>query len=268
LAGKQFTLILSVLLFIGILFYLGYKSSVAKTSEAVEKKSEFNFQSYLEQSRNKIPAELKSKFIQLEKNSNDQVSLFTLTRMWDSLGYPFLSAHYAFDLAQAEPNKENWKVAGMKFYNTASISNDSNIQSAAASKAEKALEKVLTYDSTDEEAKNALGILYIQIDKDIMKGVKTLKEIITSDSNNIQAIFTLGMLSIQSGQLDKAEVRFLKLISLEPFNPDYYYYLAEVYAKSGDKEKALKSYETCKSLLKDNKAKKEIEALINQLKNT
>jgi len=76
------------------------------------------------------------------------------------------------------------------------------------------------------------------------------------------------MLSVQSGQLDKAIIRFKKLISLQPFNPEYYYYLADVYSKAGQKEQAIKTYETCKSLLKDEQAKKDIDNIINQLKNT
>ena len=98
-----------------------------------------------------------------------------------------------------------------------------------------------------------------------MKGVSLLKEVVATDSNNVQAIFTLGMLSIQSSQFEKAQERFEKLIKLEPFNPEYYFYLGEVYAKSGNVAKAIKTYETCKTLVTDKEAKKEIDQIINKL---
>ena len=117
------------------------------------------------------------------------------------------------------------------------------------------------------DAQTAVAVIYVQIDQDVMKGVGLLKDVVAKDSNNIQAIFTLGMLSIQSGQFDKAQERFEKLITIQPFNPEYYFYLGEVYAKGGNTQKAIKTYETCKTLLKDEAAKKEIESLINKLKN-
>jgi DNA-binding SARP family transcriptional activator len=55
------------------------------------------------------------------------------------------------------------------------------------------------------------------------------------------------------------------LIKLEPFNPEYYFYLGEVYAKSGNVAKAIKTYETCKTLVTDKEAKKEIDQIINKL---
>jgi ABC-type lipoprotein release transport system permease subunit len=69
----------------------------------------------------------------------------------------------------------------------------------------------------------------------------------------------------QSSQFEKAQERFEKLIKLEPFNPEYYFYLGEVYAKSGNVAKAIKTYETCKTLVTDKEAKKEIDQIINKL---
>jgi tetratricopeptide (TPR) repeat protein len=268
LTGKQIGLVAVTLVIVSVLFYLGYKTSSSTQTGEARTTAAFDLQSYIEQSKNKIPAEAKGRIEQLEKNKQEQENLVNLARIWDSLSNPLISASYAFELAEAQPNENNWYVAGSKFYNAASISNDSAMQVAAASRAQQAFEKVLALNPENLDAKNALGILHIQVNNDVMKGVGLLKEVVAKDSNNLQAIFTLGVLSIQSGQLDKAEQRFEKLISLQPFNAEYYYYLAGVYGKTGRKEKAIKAYETCRSLLKDKESKKEIESLINQLKNT
>lgn len=268
MTGKQLTLVTGSLIIVFILFYLGYQTSTVKQTETVATTSVFNFQSYLEQSKNKLPVEIKGKINILEQHVSDQANLMELSRVWDSLRFPLISAQYLFDIAQAQPDESNWQAAGIKFYDVASVTKDSSMQMMAASNAKKAFEKVLLLNPNNLDAKNAMGILYIQVNNDIMKGVQILKEVVAKDSNNLQAIFSLGMLSIQSGQLDKAILRFKKLVSLQPFNPEYYYYLADVYAKAGQKEQAIKTYETCKTLLKDQQAKKDIDNIINQLKNT
>jgi cytochrome c-type biogenesis protein CcmH/NrfG len=48
------------------------------------------------------------------------------------------------------------------------------------------------------------------------------------DSNNIRAIYYLGFFSLESGQLQKAEKRFEKLISLQPQNEEYRNTLQEI----------------------------------------
>lgn len=170
-------------------------------------------------------------------------------------------------LAGLEPDEKNWFAAGSKYYMVAATSNDSLLASESATRAKFALEKVITINGNNLDAKNALAACYIEVDQDVMKGVGMLKEVVEKDSNNVQAIYTLGMLSIRSGQFDKARERFEKLIALQPFNPEYYYYLGEVYAKTGNVPMALKTYDKCRTLLKDEEARKEVDKIINQLKN-
>ena len=55
----------------------------------------------------------------------------------------------------------------------------------------------------------------------IMEGVTKYKRVLELDSNNIEATYQLGLLSIQSNQLEKAEIRFKKLILLQPENQEY-----------------------------------------------
>ena len=269
MTGKQITLVSATLLLVSLLFYLGYQSSAVTQIEGrASTLSKFDFQSYVEKSKSKIPVEVKGRLKLLESTKSDQASLLNIARIWDSLKYPLIAAQYMFDIATAQPDEKNWQLAGARFYAAAMMSSDSSMQMMAATKAKTAFEKVLAVNPENLDAKNALGILYIQVNNDIMKGVVLLKAVVAKDSNNVQAIYSLGMLSVQSGQYDKAEQRFKRLISIQPFNPEYYYYLADIYAKTGKKELAIKMYETCRSLLKDSKSKKEIETIINQLKNT
>lgn len=264
----QLTLFVVVILVAGFLFYQGYKTPAAEVSNTGTAGTQaFDMNEYMEERVKELPQPAQQHVAELEKDQKSKAGLENLIVLWDSLNNQLISAHYMAQYADLEPTEKNWFAAGSKFYTFASLSNDSIIMIEAAGKAKKAFEKVLSMNPENLDAQTALAAIYIQVDQDVMKGVGLLKDVVTKDSNNVQAIFTLGMLSIQSGQFDKAEERFEKLISIQPFNPEYYFYLGEAYAKAGKTQKAIKTYETCRTLLKDDAAKKEIESLINKLKN-
>ncbi len=71
------------------------------------------------------------------------------------------------------------------------------------------------------DVKNALATSRIYLSGDVMGGVQLFLEVIKEDPNNEAALYNLGMLAIQSGQMDKAEKRFEKLVSLQPENETY-----------------------------------------------
>jgi hypothetical protein len=53
------------------------------------------------------------------------------------------------------------------------------------------------------------------------EGIMKLLAVTKKDSNNIRAIYYLGLFSLESRQLQKAEKRFEKLVSLQPQNEEY-----------------------------------------------
>ena len=62
-------------------------------------------------------------------------------------------------------------------------------------------------------------------------GIMKLLAVSRADTNNLRAIYHLGLFSIESGQLEKAEKRFEKLILLQPENQAYRERLAEIRKK-------------------------------------
>jgi tetratricopeptide (TPR) repeat protein len=60
------------------------------------------------------------------------------------------------------------------------------------------------------------------------EGIMKLLAVTKKDSNNVRAIYYLGLFSLESGQLQKAEKRFEKLISLQPQNEEYRNTLQEI----------------------------------------
>lgn len=249
------------------LFAAGYKTSSGTIQGVATLSSGFNFENYLNEEVNKLQPEQQQKLKSIGTDTNDLMPLQQKIVLWDSLNNQLISAYYMEIYARKEGSEQSWMTVGSKYYTFAGLSNDSLMIQYAGSKAKQAFEKVIALNSANLDAQTALAAIVIQLDEDVMKGVGLLKDVVAKDSNHVQAIFTLGMLSIQSNQYDKALTRFEKLVQLQPFNAEYYFYLGEVQAKMGNTKAAVKTYETCKTLLKDEQAQKEIQSLINKLKN-
>lgn len=264
---NQLFLLLVVAAIAGFLFYMGYKTPKATIEKSSTESKGFDFTDYLNTASQKLDSGLKNKLEAIGDNNKDTLVLQQKIVLWDSAGYPFIAAYYLHDLAEIMQDERTWFAAGSKFYMLAASEADSLIAIRAAEEAKHALEEVIKINTNNLDAKNALAACYIEVDQDVMKGVSLLKEVVEKDSNNIQAIYTLGMLSVQSNQLEKARERFEKLIRLQPFNAEYYFYLAEIYAKTGDTQTAIRTYEKCKTLLTDKEAKKEVDTIIKKLKN-
>lgn len=263
--NKQILFVLALVALISTyLFFSGFKT----TNKIVEKKElpAFDMDSYIAIQQSNLSDSLRS-LSDAWLAQPDKESFKNLVQLWDSLKVPIVAVHYFNKYTQLEPSENNWFILGSKYYNIAATDEDSLLSNEAASQAKKAFEKVMQLNPQNLAAKNALAACYIEVDQDVMKGVSMLKEVVETDSNNVQAIYTLAMLSVQSGQYDKAIQRLRKLVTLQPFNAEFYFYLADTYTKFGDVQQAIVNYEKCKTLLNDKEAKKEVDTIINKLKN-
>jgi tetratricopeptide (TPR) repeat protein len=63
------------------------------------------------------------------------------------------------------------------------------------------------------------------------EGIKRLSAVIQRDSSNVSALYQLGMFSLESGQIEKAEKRFEKLVLLQPENQEYKETLQMIHSK-------------------------------------
>lgn len=94
-----------------------------------------------------------------------------------------------------------------------------------AEEAKRMLEKLLDKDPTNLVLKNKLAMTLV-VSENPMAGITMLREILEVDENDRQAILNLGLLAIQSGQFDRAQERFEKLVSLDPADFEAKLYLA------------------------------------------
>lgn len=90
------------------------------------------------------------------------------------------------------------------------------------------LEAAVEKETESEEANYYLGMAYVESRKqeNSMKGIFTIRKVLELNPDNMDAIFSLGVFSIQTGQYDKAEARFEKVLALQADNYEAMYYLA------------------------------------------
>jgi len=277
LSKAQIFVISLLLTLVGILVYLNYNTpfqdkiepSVRDTPAEIK---EFDFNAYFASTKDSLPAELRNKIAHLEQvilnDSVNTLALLQLVSLYDSLGYKLLSAN-CLKLAAQKRNQEHlWFSTGLKYYDIASNHNDTGILIYSTNNAIEAFEAVTRLNENNLEAKNALALCYVQSGNNAMKGMQLLKDVLRRDSNNIEANYTSGMLSMRSGQYDKALLRFKKLVDLQPFNAEYFYYLGEVYAQLGKNSESIRAFETSKTLMPANETSKDIDIIINNLKNS
>ena len=60
------------------------------------------------------------------------------------------------------------------------------------------------------------------------EGVMKLLAVVKKDSNHINALKYLGLFALESGQIEKAEKRFKKLVLLQPENQEFKTTLQEI----------------------------------------
>lgn len=189
-----------------------------------------------------------------------------LIHFWDSVQRYDISGFYYSRLYERNNSEFNLMNASQRFYEQARIVADSNAREYYLQRANKGFKKALELDPENLDAKVYSALCIIEDRGRIMEGVPLLREVLQKDSNHIMANFTLGMLQIESGQLQKALVSFKKLVSLQPFNGEFYYYLADVQLKTGDKAAAIKSYDMAKMLAPNEETRQAVDDIIKEIK--
>lgn len=133
-------------------------------------------------------------------------------------------------------------------------------------------ERAIKLNPTNDDLKIGLGSAYIfgkGRDGDsqaTMEGIRALLDVADRDSNNMKAQLVLGIGGMISGQFDKAQARFLRIVEREPNNLEAIAYLADTYVAMGNKQEAIKWYNISKKLADNPHYSQEVDERIRQLK--
>lgn len=176
------------------------------------------------------------------------------------------AAYYYTEAAKLENSEKSLNFAARLNSDLLRSAESASVRAWAAQQAIAAYEQSLKINPANDTVKMALAAAYIDGTSQPMQGIQLLLGITREQPNHIQANLMLGQLSIRSGQMDKAQERFEKVLSIEPENTEALYFLAEVYKSKGNKQKAIELLEECKRIINNPDFSKEIDEYIKSFK--
>ncbi len=260
----------SILLF--VLLFIANKKPEKKADEQMPTKrgaeALVDIKTFTDAQISVMPDSLKKNYSALEKNTKDTTGLNALSDFFNNHGMPVPAAYYFEKKVELISTTKSWFDAGNRYFYAVRFVRDKNQSVALYQSAMRCYEKSLEKNPANTEAKIQLASCYVEGSADPMKGITILKEIEKADSANIQVQMVLGGFAIKSGQLDKAEARYLKVLKLKPEYLEAYLFLADVYEKKGEKNKTIETLEKYLSLTPDKEIREEIKKYIEQLKKT
>ncbi|HWY37438.1 MAG TPA: tetratricopeptide repeat protein [Bacteroidia bacterium] len=215
-----------------------------------------------------MPDSLKKTFGNLEKNAKDTTGLNALIDFFNKYAMPVPAAYYYQKKSELLNTAKSWCDAGNRYFYAVRFVRDKNQVAALYQNAMSCYRKSLQKDPANTNAKIQLASCYVEGSTEPMTGITMLKELEKTDSSNIQVQMVLGGFAVKSGQMDKAEARYLKVLKLKPDYLEAYLFLADVYEKKGDKNKTIETLEKYLALTPDKEIREEIKKYIEQLKKT
>lgn len=205
---------------------------------------------------------------ELEKNSADTGGLNKLVDFFRDRKLIVAATYYYEKKAALVNTAQSWLQAGNRYFYSVAYTRDQNQIATLYQHAIRCYEQALEKDPAFTEAKVQLASCYVEGSAEPMKGITMLKELEKADSNNVQVQMVLAQFAVKSGQLDKAEQRYLKILKVKPEYLEAYLFLADVYEKKGDKAKTIETLEKYVSLTPDREIRDQVRTYIEQLKKT
>lgn len=269
LSKLQISLIgFSVLLF--VLLYFANKTPEIKNISSFEEKATsketISFESLLKSNFVNFSDVEKRKITEFKSNLTVQHA-DSLILILNELKQPALVAYYSEKKAELTKSPDDFLVAGNRYYSSVRFLSSKQEVDLVYKSAIRVFSKVIEMSPNNITAKIKLASCMVEGTDDPMKGISLLKEVEKTDSNNVDLQLAFAAFSTKSGQLDKAIMRFNKVLKLKPDYVEAYLYLADAYEKKGDKQNAILSLSTYASKIEDEGVKREINKYIEQLKN-
>ena len=189
----------------------------------------------------------------------------------DSANNPIVYFHFLEKAASLENSEKNLTFAAHSILRYLPYAELPAERVWLANEGRELFEKALLLNPANDSSTVGLGACYIYgasggPDETPMTGILKVRDVASRDSNNIFAQYMLGIGGVTSGQLDKAVLRFEKVVQAEPNNLEVLFKLAETYENLGDKPNAIKWYTVILGKSSVAEMKQELQQRIDQLK--
>ena len=189
----------------------------------------------------------KSELLTGSMMTDNEASLDSLMRVFQSVNKYDSAAHYAGRYAQTYPEADHWRKAGNAYFEAFNFAVDEAKTQELASQASGYYNKILEAGINDLGVKNNMAMIMVNTSNP-MRGIMMLREILAEDPENEKALYNMGIMSVWSRQFEKALERFKKLVSIYPNHLEGNFYLGLSYFETGHLEKAKAQFEKVKQM--------------------
>ena len=186
-----------------------------------------------------LPDKDKKEYEALDKKATDTTGLNALVDFFNAKKIAVASCYYYQKKAEKVNTAKIWYDAGSRYFYSVGFVKDKSQLQALYQSAMKCYTQALDKKPDYTEAKIQLASCYVEGSADPMKGIGMLKDVEKQDSANVQVQMVLGAFAVKSGQFDKAEARYKKVVRIKPEYLEAYLFLADVYEKEGEKNKTI-----------------------------
>lgn len=204
----------------------------------------------------KLPDAAKLEVATLDENLNQSETenlkvdvLKKISGFWYKQSRPDLSGYYANQIAEIEVTADAWHIAGSTFTLGLQQMEDDDKWDYCYDNAISAYQNAISLDPEYIDSRINLALCYVERapDNNPMKGITMLLDLNKKHPENIAVMTNLGKLAVRTNQLDKARIRFEKVLEIENNNNVAICYLSEIYKGLGDISKASEYGALCKS---------------------
>ena len=275
---QQIVVLAGATLLFCIIYFFGRTVPPKKPGQqaATAKDSLFNVDRVLEASRMQLTAEQRARVALLENSAqraagNDQQieaykQIAAFYRDSAHLLVPF--AYYTGKAAKLENSEKSLTFAARFFLESARKQDDEGLKNWMAKESKQLFEKALLLNPDNDSLKVGLGSCYIfgNVADNPMQGIMMIREVAERDPSNMYAQYMLGVGGLLSGQADRAVERLSIVAANQPDNVEVKLLLAEAYERKGDKQNAVKWYESVRPHIANPEILQEIDRRIQSLK--
>jgi tetratricopeptide (TPR) repeat protein len=280
---KQFILVAAGVVLVALLFFFGKtehaKKPLAATKEDPSEKS-FDIQQFISAEKAKLSPEsviLLSKMengisrgdvVAQQIKANEALAAYWKDSVKSYEPYVF----YISEAAKLDNSEKKLTFAARLFLDNLRSENDEAKLKWETNEAIGLFERAIKLNPENDDLRIGLGSCYIfgkgrnGNPQETMQGIQELLAVVRKDSTNMKAQLVLGIGGLVSGQVDKALERLKKVVAAEPNNIEALTFLAQAYGAKGEKELAVKYYNTAKRLVNDPHFTQEVDAKIQELK--
>lgn len=266
---KKYLIITAAIVLAAVIYFAPKKGSIQADAEKHQHNHGFEEEEFLASAKKTLPFDAITKVEVFDKEiaKSQTLSAYdSAAAVYDKAKRPDAAAIYFQRKAEIEKTEGNYLNAAYRFFDGFKMAKDSTTLNHFVERAIYNYEKVLEINPKNLNAKTDLGICYAEGTANPMKGILMLRDVVKENPKHENAQMNLGFLSVKSGQYDKAQERFDKVLEINPSRLDVYIFKAQTFYQSGNKQKAIEYFEKFKQYSNDNELIAEVDRFIKDIK--